>query len=452
MQRKLKIPRALFEAALADLHRPHPFAAERVGFFSTKLTRAKGLILIHCVAYHPVSDEHYIRDHSVGVRIGTGAITEAMARCAVNGVGQLHIHAHGGRATPVPSITDSTESPLLARSLWNVDRTHACGWGILNNDSGWASIFVSIEEDAATEPEVAIIGYPVTISPARRIAVQAPLWWRKLFRRKRTTAKRYDRQSFLGTKSDKILANLRVAIVGLGGGGSHIAQQLAHLGVSHFVLSDPGRISETNLNRTVGATVADVAQRRLKTEIAKRQIRSLHSDLDVLAIGRWENTSRALLHCDVVIGCVDTFTGRRDLEAFCRRHLIPYLDVGMDVQKIADGGYEIIGQLILSMPGRPCMRCMNFLTEELLAEEARRYGDAGGRPQVVWPNGVICSAAVGIVVNLVTGWSRNQRESIYLNFRGSDLSLRDDPRLQYLPPTCQHYPLAEAGDPVWKLL
>ena len=129
MQRKLKIPRALFEAALADLHRPHPFAAERVGFFSTKLTRAKGLILIHCVAYHPVSDEHYIRDHSVGVRIGTGAITEAMARCAVNGVGQLHIHAHGGRATPVPSITDSTESPLLARSLWNVDRTHACGLG-----------------------------------------------------------------------------------------------------------------------------------------------------------------------------------------------------------------------------------------------------------------------------------------------------------------------------------
>jgi molybdopterin/thiamine biosynthesis adenylyltransferase len=375
-----------------------------------------------------------------------------MARCALNGVGQLHIHAHGGRDTPVPSITDSTESPPLARSLWNVDRTHACGWGILNNDSGWASIFVSIEEEAATEPEVAIIGYPVTISPARRIAVQAPWWWRKLFRRKRTTAKRYDRQSFLGTNSDKILANLRVAIIGLGGGGSHIAQQLAHLGVSHFVLCDPDRISETNLNRTVGATVADVAQRRLKTEIAKRQIRSLHSDLDVLTIGRWENTSRALLHCDVVIGCVDTFTGRRDLEAFCRRHLIPYLDVGMDVQKVADGHYEIIGQLIMSMPGRPCMRCMNFLTEELLAEEARRYGDAGGRPQVVWPNGVICSAAVGVVVDLVTGWSRNRRESVYLNFRGTDLSLRDDPRLKHLPPNCEHYPLVEAGDPVWKLL
>ena len=452
MQAKVKIPRSLFETALADLHRPHPFAAERVGFFSTKLTRAKTLTLIHCIAYHPVSDEHYVRDHSVGARIGSDAITEAMARSAVDSVGQFHVHAHGGRGKPIPSITDNRESPSLARSLWNVDRTHGCGWGILSNDSGWASVLLSTEKNSDNEADVVIIGYPITIIPARRLSVQAPLWWRKLFRPRRAIEKRYDRQNFLGQDSDKILANLRVGIVGLGGGGSHISQQLAHLGVSHFVLCDHDVISETNLNRTVGATEADVDQQRRKIDIAKRQIRSLHRELDALTIGKWEGRSDALLHCDIVVGAVDTFAGRRDLEAYCRRHLIPYLDVGMDVQKIAGGGYEIIGQVILSMPGRSCMRCMNFLTEELLAEEARRYGAAGGRPQVIWPNGEICSAAVGIVVDLVTGWSRNQRESIYLNFRGSDLSLRDDPRLKYLPPTCEHYPLAEAGDPKWKLL
>jgi tRNA A37 threonylcarbamoyladenosine dehydratase len=38
---------------------------------------------------------------------------------------------------------------------------------------------------------------------------------------------RLSRQSFLGQSSDEILAHCRVGIIGLGGGGSHIAQQLS---------------------------------------------------------------------------------------------------------------------------------------------------------------------------------------------------------------------------------
>jgi molybdopterin-synthase adenylyltransferase len=91
--------------------------------------------------------------------------------------------------------------------------------------------------------------------------------------------------------------------------------------------------------------------------------------------------------------------------------------------------------------------CMNFLTDEVLAEEARRYGATGGRPQVVWSNGVLCSAAVGVIADLAMGWSRSGRDSIHLNFRGSNLSISDDPRLQYLSSPCPHYPLTEAGDP-----
>jgi len=68
------------------------------------------------------------------------------------------------------------------------------------------------------------------------------------------------RQSFLGANSDKVFSQCRVGVIGLGGGGSHIAQQLAHLGVSNFVLVDPDHVEETNLNRLVGATKKDVAR------------------------------------------------------------------------------------------------------------------------------------------------------------------------------------------------
>lgn len=62
-----------------------------------------------------------------------------------------------------------------------------------------------------------------------------------------------DRQSFLGENSVQILTNATVAVVGLGGGGSHVAQQLAHLGFGNFILIDPDKIELPNLNRTVWA-------------------------------------------------------------------------------------------------------------------------------------------------------------------------------------------------------
>src|SRR6266849_8531402 len=49
------------------------------------------------------------------------------------------------------------------------------------------------------------------------------------------------------------------------------------------------------------------------------------------------------------------------------------------------------GQVIMSSPDGPCMRCMGFLTGEKLAAEAALYGNAGARPQVVWHNGVLAS-------------------------------------------------------------
>jgi len=54
----------------------------------------------------------------------------------------------------------------------------------------------------------------------------------------------------------------------LGGGGSHIVQQLAHLGVGNFVLVDPDHVEETNLNRLVGATNKDAAKATPKTTVS----------------------------------------------------------------------------------------------------------------------------------------------------------------------------------------
>src|SRR5207247_9649075 len=125
-----------------------------------------------------------------------------------------------------------------------------------------------------------------------------------------------------------------------------------------------------------------------------------------------------LRDCDVVFGCVDGYSAREAIERFSRRFLIPYIDVGMDVTPMAPG-FVVSGQVILSSPGEPCFRCLGFLNDDLLAGEAQRYGAAGDRPQVVWSNGALASAAVGIFVQLVTPWHPQHRPTETLEYDGS---------------------------------
>ena len=117
----------------------------------------------------------------------------------------------------------------------------------------------------------------------------------------------------------------------------------------------------------------------------------------------------------------------------------------MDVHKINTKSYTMSGQIILSMPGSPCMHCFGFLTEEKLAKEASLYGDVGGRPQVVWPNGVLASTAIGVFVDLTTGWSKQEDNLVYLAYNGNLGTLNPHIRIKYTAKTCTHFLLKNSG-------
>ena len=71
----------------------------------------------------------------------------------------------------------------------------------------------------------------------------------------------YHRQVLaFGDKGQYQLGQITVGIVGLGGIGSIVALELAHLGVKQFILVDDDAVETTNLNRLVGATTKDVGK------------------------------------------------------------------------------------------------------------------------------------------------------------------------------------------------
>ena len=262
---------------------------------------------------------------------------------------------------------------------------------------------------------------------------------------------RLDRQSFLGPDSDAILQAATIGVIGLGGGGSHLVQQAAHLGVGGYVPADPQWIEDTNTNRLIGGTLADVADRRPKVEIAERMIRSLNPHARIIPVqDDWISAVDDLKLCDVIIGAVDDMREREQLERFARRHLIPYIDIGMDVHDLGKQGYLVSGQVILSMPGCPCMRCCGFITDERLEQEAKRYGAAGARPQVVWSNGVLASPAIGLLTQILTPWYREPPGFVYLDYDGNKGTVTPNKRMALLKHhVCPHHPAAETGDPLF---
>ena len=188
-----------------------------------------------------------------------------------------------------------------------------------------------------------------------------------------------------------------------------------------------------------------------KTTIAARQIRRVLPQANITKITtRVQASPGRLTDCDAVFGCLDSFDARLQLEALCRRYLIPYIDLGMDVGQ-CEGGFLIFGQVALSMPGKPCLQCTNVIKDEWRAREAAGYGAAGGRPQVVWPNGVLASLAVGILIQLVTPWHSDGHGSTLLEYDGNRQTVVRSTMLNHLT-GCPHFEsLDNVGDPWFNL-
>ncbi len=413
-----------------DLMRTHDFASERIGFLCTKtISLRSGECIVLAIDYLPVDDKNYIYDPMVGAKINSAAFRIAMQDCLDKNYGCFHVHLHDHFGKPFPSPVDKKSNPGIITSLGNVARQNVYGVMILSRDSFYTEIKTNSFKKAVSANAVSIVGSPFI---------------HQFDAVKHGSQKIFDRQSFLGEDSQFLFDNIRVGIVGYGGGGSHIGQQLAHLGVKNITIFDNDHLEASNLNRLIGGFYSDIKDATPKTSIASRLIKKILPKSKVDAIDtKWQLRSEDLKKCDIVVGCLDSYLEREQLESECRRNLIPLIDIGMDVHN--NDGYSISGQVILSMPGNYCMKCYGFLTEQKLAIEAAKYGNVGGRPQVVWPNGVLASTAVGVFVNMLTGWAKNS-DDVYLAYDGNVGTITDHIRKKFVNGKCTHFPLKNIGE------
>lgn len=224
----------------------------------------------------------------------------------------------------------------------------------------------------------------------------------------------HDRQiRAFGTAGQGVLQELKIAIVGLGGTGSVVTQQLAHLGVRKFILIDPDNVEETNLNRLIGASAASVGAQ--KTQVAAEMIKRISPDAECEVINGDvvdDFVSRQILMADFIFSCTDSLASRAVLNQIAYQYLIPCIDMGVAIGT-ADGQVSYIsGRVQLLSPSLGCLACGDLLDAEkirieMMSEEARRrdqyiVGASEPQPSVISINSTVSSLAVSMFLSVVT--------------------------------------------------
>ncbi|KQX22125.1 HesA/MoeB/ThiF family protein [Variovorax sp. Root434] len=251
---------------------------------------------------------------------------------------------------------------------------------------------------------------------------------------------KFDRQvRAFGEDGQRALSALTVAIVGVGGTGSVVAQQLAHLGVIRFVLIDPDKVESTNLNRLVGAATSDID--RPKVNVAADHIKRINAMAKCQVVQgdvTHPDIAATLTAADFIFGCTDSMASRAVMNQLAYQYYIPCIDMGVAIGTEAGIVMYIGGRVQMLSPGLACLVCTDKLDSEqvrreMMTQEERkkdRYivGEQVSQPAVISLNSQVSSAAITMFLSAVTGMPAGARMLTFDAMRGTVRPVAADPR------------------------
>jgi len=143
-----KITSGLLEGVRADLARPHPYAAERVGWISAGLVEQGDGLLVLAREYRSVEDDDYLDDPTVGAMMGADAIRKARQWAMNDSAAIFHVHTHGGNRIPWFSRDDIEGHEKYVRNFFGVAPTCAHGALVLSDRYAAGKIWTAKKAEA----------------------------------------------------------------------------------------------------------------------------------------------------------------------------------------------------------------------------------------------------------------------------------------------------------------
>ena len=362
-----------------------------------------------------VEDHDYISRDSLHAKIKPELVALVTKRAQRENLSLVFVHSHMGPEAPHFSPVDDEGEQQLAQFLSHrhPSRMHAAL--VLSNGGYRARILGKAAEIVM-----------ISIGDTRKILFTPDCGIDGV-------SEAFDRQvRAFGKDGQRAIGALSIGIVGLGGTGSLVAQQLMHLGVKKFVLIDPDRLEETNLNRVVNAVRGDIGSP--KVQIAKRAILAHAPEAEVTTIEGdvvRAKIAATLFDTDIIFSCTDSHGSRAVLQQVSYQYFIPCVDMGTTIL-VREGQVEgIYGRIQLLAPGRACFTCSGLLNSEevrrdMLTDYEKKLdpyipGSREPAPAVISLNSTVASMAITMFMALVTELPIASR---YVNYNAKTFSLR----------------------------
>ncbi|HEU4788122.1 MAG TPA: HesA/MoeB/ThiF family protein [Flavobacterium sp.] len=175
--------------------------------------------------------------------------------------------------------------------------------------------------------------------------------------------KRYSRQIILpeiGETGQQKLQDARVLVIGAGGLGCPVLQNLASAGVGNIGIVDGDVVDETNLHRQLLFTLKDCGNS--KAETARKAILELNPEISVIAFSEFfslQNAARIVEEYQIIVDCTD---------AIAVRYLINDVSVAKRIPMVYASIHKFEGQIsVFNYKNGPSYRCLFPEQESLKA-------------------------------------------------------------------------------------
>ncbi len=322
------------------------------------------------------ADHHYIDRQVDGLRLRSDGWVHSLLPAARNGQVPVFIHTHpcGSAAfSDRDDVVDSTLSREIERLTGARDFTSLI---VAGTPDSARVIARRVESGAFLEyDKVRVVGR------SARLHLRSP---------DSLDGEVFDRQiRALGEAGRDVLAELTVGVVGAGGTGSAVSEQLIRLGLRDLIVVDDDVITRTSPTRGYGSSVADLDTP--KAEVIAELSRRIGLGGTVTPVTDGIASRDALGHlsgCDLIFGCTDNHSSRLVLNRFAYWHLVPLVDLGVAVSTDNGQFSGVHGRVTWVAPGTTCLLCRGRVdptiasAERLDPKERRARRDEGYVPNL----------------------------------------------------------------------
>ncbi len=154
-----------------------------------------------------------------------------------------------------------------------------------------------------------------------------------------------------GEEGQEKIKDTKAMIAGVGGLGAPVSIYLAAAGIGELKIIDNDQVELSNLNRQVLYDEGDIGER--KAPSAANSLREINSDIKITPVDEKiteDSIDRLAEDCDVIVDCMDNYSGRYILNEFVWEKKIPLFHAAVE---------GMTGQATTIVPSEtPCLKCV----------------------------------------------------------------------------------------------